>query len=209
MIRLIIAVLAAVITLPAHATLLSWISFLDVAQAGLLPTGTSNPATASGSGTAFGTYDTDSNVLTYTVEVSGLSGNATLAHFHFGAPGVYRGPIRVERPTLSLDTLAGAKSGMFSGSEDLDLITDPPLPAGGVDQLESELLAGLWYINIHTTAFPAGEIRGQVTVPEPAGLALVGLGLILAAFIRRRDGLLEPCVPNCRSHFETGSNVAT
>jgi hypothetical protein len=41
------------------------------------------------------------------------------------------------------------------------------------------------YLNIHTTLFPGGEIRGQVApVPEPATLGALGLGV--AAFIRRR-----------------------
>ena len=63
--------------------------------------------------------------------------------------------------------------------------------AGGVSVAESTFLAGIAagdaYLNIHTTAFPSGEIRGfLVQTPEPATFMIVGAAL--AGFgIRRRS----------------------
>ncbi len=50
----------------------------------------------------------------------------------------------------------------------------------------TDLLAGLWYINVHTGLNLPGEIRGQVSVSEPGSFALLGLGLFGLAFFRRR-----------------------
>ena len=54
--------------------------------------------------------------------------------------------------------------------------------------LVNGMLAGNSYLNIHTTAFPGGEIRGFLVVtPEPATLALFGSGLgVVGAMVRRR-----------------------
>ena len=46
------------------------------------------------------------------------------------------------------------------------------------DIQESDLLKGLWYINIHSDFAPLGEIRGQVNVvPLPAAIWFFGAGL--------------------------------
>jgi CHRD domain len=99
-----------------------------------------NGVTASGSVTA--TYDTASKKLTWKGSYSGLSGPATAAHLH--------GP-----------ALAGKNAGVlvpinphgpsFEGSATL------------TDAQASALMSGQMYVNIHTAANKAGEIRGQLT----------------------------------------------
>ena len=84
-------------------------------------------------------------MLSWTISYSGLVGTSTDAHFHGPAlPGVNAG-VRVPIPHtdgLTADTLIG--SAVISAA------------------FETELLNGLWYVNIHSTFRPGGEIRGQV-----------------------------------------------
>ena len=58
------------------------------------------------------------------------------------------------------------------------------------DAQEADLLAGLWYVNVHSTTFGPGEIRGQVLaanpVPVPAAAWLLASGILGLASFRRR-----------------------
>jgi len=80
----------------------------------------------------------------------------TMAHIHSGAPGV-AGPIVV---TLFMP---GSPSGAISGLFASGTLTATTLPAGvTLASLKTLLASGNAYVNVHTTANPTGEIRGQV-----------------------------------------------
>ena len=103
------------------------------------------PVETSATGTTDVTYDSDTKKLTWTLEYSGLSGDATAAHFHGPAdPGENADPV-VPIP----DTASGS-----TGEADL------------TEEQAADLIAGKWYANVHTAANPGGEIRGQVTKAE-------------------------------------------
>ncbi len=125
---------------------------------------------AIGTGSAAVTLDTNTNVLSWNVSWSGLTGAAIFAHFH--------GPA-LPNQNAGAQVDIGAISGLVSPSIGNSLIA-----AGQAN----DLLAGLYYINIHTGAFPGGEIRGQVSrVPEPSTAILLVSGIFgLLAFARRR-----------------------
>ncbi len=128
---------AAVMSIaPARAETLRYVAKLDGAS--------ETPANASkGAGHADVTLDTELKVLSWTVSYAGLTGPATMTHFHGPA-----GP--------------GAAAGVqiaFSGAMKSPLVGSAPVS----DAQIGDIRAGLWYINIHTAANPKGEIRGQLT----------------------------------------------
>jgi hypothetical protein len=107
------------------------------------------PVQTSGSGTADMTYDPSTKALTWNITYSGLSGPATMAHIHGPAPQGKNAGIEI---WLSR-----------RGSEATSPITgQATLTATQARQL----MAGDLYINVHTQAHPAGEIRGQIMVPK-------------------------------------------
>lgn len=104
--------------------------------------------TSSGTGSLSGTYDANTNKLTYNITWTGLSGVATAAHLHGPAePGVNAGVL------LPLTITANAAmNGAASGSAVIS------------DEAETALLNGNVYYNIHTVQNVDGEIRGQVVI---------------------------------------------
>ena len=155
----------------ASAADLFYIANLDPAQEAFHnddPQGV--PPDRSGSGIANFTL-TDTGAFSYTVSYSGLSGNSTAAHIHGnGLPGADAGVLF----PLQGGTF-GSPQGSFNGSVNLS-----------PTQI-NDLNNGLWYVNIHSSTFGVGEIRGQIAaVPEPGTIALFAAagGLMLA--LRRK-----------------------
>lgn len=112
-------------------------ALMDGSQANM-GNGTGSPAT----GVAQVSYDDVSNLLTWDISwTTNLLGTETAMHFH--------GP-----------AAAGANAGVTQG---IGVGSNPAVgsatitPAAGAD-----LLAGLWYVNLHSSVETGGEIRGQV-----------------------------------------------
>jgi Cu/Zn superoxide dismutase len=112
------------------------------------------PNTEKATGTA--TLTLAGNQLRYTITVQGLSGPATAAHIHLGKVGVSGPPVY----TFTIKKIADGT--LAEGS--VDLTKDVSKGVSG-DSLKVLLNNGNAYVNVHTAAHGAGEIRGQVAKP--------------------------------------------
>jgi CHRD domain len=101
--------------------------------------------TTAGTGSATVTFDAATNKITWNVSFSGLTGPATAVHIHGPAPvGKNAGVL------IWLSTKGKTATSPLSGTA-----TFPAADA-------SDLMNGQCYVNVHTTANPGGEIRGQL-----------------------------------------------
>ena len=110
----------------------------DIVMSGAQET-PATPTTALGTMDVF--YTKETRILTYTVRWSGLTGSVAAMHIHGLAPTGFLAP-----------TISNTTCGTYTGT----------LLADGVVVKEDDLLNGVYYINIHTAAYPNGEIRGQI-----------------------------------------------
>jgi hypothetical protein len=100
------------------------------------------PNTSAATGAADVDYDAASKKLSWKVTYSGLSGPATAAHFHGPAEAGKNAGVAVAIPNATPSPVEGS--------------------ATLTDAQAADLMAGKYYINVHTAANPGGEIRGQV-----------------------------------------------
>ena len=156
------------------------------------------PSGSPATGNALVTVDAAANTLSVSLTFSGLTSGNTAAHIHcclatpFASANVM---VATTTPTFTdfpTGTTAGTYDHLFNlldaGTYNPAFVTSPFNPSGTLAGAAAALVAGITsgetYLNIHTSNFPGGEIRGFLTpVPEPGSLilfasALLGLGLL-------------------------------
>jgi len=133
-----IAAVAMAVALPMAANAESIAFAADLKGSSEVPANDSQ-----GTGTVEATFDTESNAFIWTIEYSGLTGDATAAHFH--------GPAAPDENAGPVVPIEGSLASPIEGEATL------------TEEQASQLQDGMWYFNIHTAQYPDGELRGQVT----------------------------------------------
>lgn len=159
----------------------------------------SPPNASPGTGLATLDWDTVANTYKLDVTFSGLTGTTTASHIHAPTPdpGTKTAGVATTLPSFPGFPL-GVTAGAYNNTFDLLLAStyNPAFvtanggtPASAAAALLAAIQQGKAYLNIHSSTFPGGEIRGFFApVPEPCALALLALGGAAIAAIgwRRR-----------------------
>jgi len=119
-----------------------------------------NPVPTAGAGVAF--FFRTGDRINYTITWSALSGPAVEAHLHGPGDTTDVAGTLVDLPIGAQATSFGALNGSFGAP---DIRPQGGRPAISLDSLVKLLAPGKVYVDLHTSAFPAGEIRGQVEGP--------------------------------------------
>lgn len=156
--------------------------------------GESPPNASPGSSVA--SFEIDGDLLRAEVPFRELLAGATMAHIHCCTTDAFTGTASVAIPFV--DFPLGVTAGVYSHAFDL---TDASIYApaflaafGGTPaSARAALIDGIndneAYLNIHTSEYPGGEIRGFLVaapIPEPATWGMLGLGLAGLGMLKRR-----------------------
>jgi hypothetical protein len=149
------------------------------------------PNSSNALGVATIDYDTTTDTFDITVLAVGIAladlrpvgPNSTPIHIHL-APAGSNGGIVIDLGFLASFQQAGlgieySATDVAAGGTFGNVSSDPAT-------VQQAFRQGNLYVNIHTNAFPGGEIRGQIPpIPTPATAALIGAAGLLAVGRRR------------------------
>ena len=153
------------------------------------------PNASPGTGTALVTVDLDLITMRVELSFSGLTGTTSASHIHGNTttPGAGTAIVATQTPTFTGFPL-GVTAGTYDHTFDMTLASSYnsayiAAHGGTVATAFNDLIAGMdqgrTYLNVHTSTFPGGEIRGFLqAIPEPSSCGLLLLGGI--ALVRRR-----------------------
>ena len=153
-------------------------------------------------GASIATFEVDGMLMRAEVPFRDLLAGTTDAHIHCCTTEAFTGvaPVAIPLVGFPLMTTAGDYSHTFDLGD--PAVYDPAFlasfggtPSSAMSALVDAINANQAYLNIHTSQYPNGEIRGFMVaapIPEPATWGMLGVGLLgLAAMSRRQPNMVK------------------
>ena len=154
--RVLSLVFAALVLLGSAAQAQAQIISCTAALSG----GNEVPGIASGAGgSASVTMNVAAGTIDYRVDVFNMPTGTTASHIHAGSPGV-GGPVVINfviTPNISNDYVIQGRATVA------DLAPRPAQGVNSMDDVAQMLATNQAYVNVHSTANPGGEVRGQLS----------------------------------------------
>jgi hypothetical protein len=132
---------------------------------------TPSAVSTTGNGTFSARISDDESRIDWQLSYADLEGAVQQAHIHFGQKSV-TGPISVFLCTNLGNGPAGTQpcppppatiSGTITAADVTNLANERGISAGELDELIAAIRVGATYANVHSTRWPGGEIRSQLT----------------------------------------------
>jgi hypothetical protein len=128
------------------------------------------PVSTTGNGSLVIHIARDGNSLDYELEYDDLVSPVQVAHIHFGRPAINAGVMvflcsNMGGAPAATPACPGPTSGEVSGTLDADDVVGPAgqgIAAGEFAEVVEALRSRAAYVNVHTTLYPGGEIRGDI-----------------------------------------------
>jgi len=132
------------------------------------------PVSTTGRGVFTARINRDSTAIDFELSYVDLEGAVQQAHIHFAQPGVNGGVIvwlcsnLASPPTPTGVPACPAAPATLTGTIGASQVVGPSAQGIGPGQFAeflAALRAGATYVNVHTSLYPGGEIRGQIGGP--------------------------------------------
>ena len=156
----------SLIVLVCSVGLLAWGDDVVTLTARLMGLNEVPPINTAATGSFKATIESNGSI-TFTETYKDLTANPTVSHIHFGPSRVAGGVMIFLCGGGNQPSCPAAKSGTITGTIVAANVTGPTgqgVSPGDLDSALRLVRRGSGYVNLHTSTFPAGEIRGQVVV---------------------------------------------